>query len=96
MIRVERDAEVSPGVWAYRVPSLALCGKSREPLLDACRQIIALVGFTTEDAGIFREGRAEPDMTCPVQKGAEVTVSEPANGKIRFARYRAFAGLEDA
>jgi hypothetical protein len=33
MIRVERGGEISPGVFAYTVPSLALSGRSRQPLL---------------------------------------------------------------
>ena len=31
MIRVERGAEISPGVFAYTVPSLGLSGRSRQP-----------------------------------------------------------------
>ena len=31
MIRVERGAEISPGAFAYTVPSLGLSGRSRQP-----------------------------------------------------------------
>ena len=55
MIRVERGAEMSPGVFAYTVPSLGLSGRSRQPLLDACRQIKSLLGPTGPLAGLFRE-----------------------------------------
>jgi hypothetical protein len=92
MIRIERGKEVSPGVWAYTVRELGLCGKSRQPLLDACRQIKSLGGFTAHRAGVFREGRAEPDISCRVGIGAELTVSEPANrGRARFVPYRAYS-----
>ena len=43
MIRVERGAEVGPGVFAWHVPALGLSGRSRQPLLDACRQINSLL-----------------------------------------------------
>ena len=46
MIRVERGDEISPGVFAYNVPSLGLSGRSRQPLLDACRHIKSLLGPT--------------------------------------------------
>ena len=59
MIRVERGAETSPGVFAYTVPSLGLSGRSRQPLLDACRQIKSLLGPTGQLAGLFREGHSE-------------------------------------
>jgi hypothetical protein len=44
MIEIIRGAEVEPGIFQYSVPSLALCGKSRQLLLDACRQIKRAVG----------------------------------------------------
>lgn len=39
MIRVERQSEVSPGVFAFSFVfgSTKQAGKSRQPLLDACR-----------------------------------------------------------
>jgi hypothetical protein len=51
MIRVEIIEEVrNRGVFRYRVPSLALEGQSRQPLLDACRQIRAILGDTSQRA----------------------------------------------
>ena len=45
MIRVDIVEEAkSPGVFRYRVPGMAIEGRSRQPLIDACRQIKALVG----------------------------------------------------
>jgi hypothetical protein len=43
MIRVELGEEVEwRGVWLYGVPQFAVWGRSRQPLLDACRQIKSL------------------------------------------------------
>ena len=92
MIRIERGAEVSPGIWEYAVQSLHLGGRSRQPLLDACRQIKRMGGVTTnQQIGIYREGRDEPDMFCPLEVGAAYTVSEPAKGgSPKFVKYQTF------
>jgi hypothetical protein len=90
-IRIERGAEVGPGVWEYSIPSLGLCGKSRQPLLDSCRQIKSILGDTTHrTAGVFREGRDVPDISCPVEAGALITVSETSKERPRFVKYREF------
>lgn len=91
MIRVERGAETAPGVFAYTVPSLALSGRSRQPLLDACRQIKSFLGPTGQLAGLFREGRSDWDICCRVGAGAELTVKEESAGGIRFAKHKPFA-----
>jgi hypothetical protein len=93
MIRIQRGREVGPGIFEYAIPSLALCGRSRQPMLDACRQIKRACDpteFAGERAGVFRDGKAEPDISCPVLKGAELTVAEPSNGKIHFTKFREF------
>jgi hypothetical protein len=90
LIRGERGAEVSPGVFAWRVPVLGLSGRSRQPLLDACREIKSLLGVTGRHAALFRPGRAHWDIRCSVEWGAARTVKEPSSGAIRFAVYRAF------
>jgi hypothetical protein len=57
LIRIIRGAEVDGpngaagprrhGVWEYHAPLYALvCGYSRQPLLDACRQLKSLYGLT--------------------------------------------------
>ncbi len=97
MIRVERGAEISPGVFAYTVRSLRLSGQSRQPLLDACRQIKSLLGPTGQLAGLFREGSSDWDIRCPIDVGAELTVKEESKGGIRFARHKPFtATFRDA
>ena len=87
MIRVERGTEISPGVFAYTVPSLGRSGRSRQPLLDACRQIKSLLGTTGQLAGLFREGHSEWDIRCRVDVGAELTVKEESAGGIRVAKH---------
>jgi hypothetical protein len=94
MIRIERGAEAAPGIWKYSVPSLALCGKSRQPLLDACRQIKRVLGPTGARACLFRGTSTVPDISCLVEKGALLTVKEPDKGKtIHFANYQAWIDL---
>jgi hypothetical protein len=89
-IRVERGAEVSPGIFAWHVPVLGLSGRSHQPLLDACRQIKRILGDTGEHAALFREVRTQWDMRCSVEWGAAHTVKEPSDGTIHFAKYRPF------
>ena len=91
MIRIERGAEVAPGVWQYSVCGYPqVCGKSRQPLLDACRQLKSIGGLTDHLAGVFRSGSDVADIFCVVREGADLTVSEPSGvGKVRFVKYRA-------
>ena len=80
------------GVFAYHAdPELypLVCGFSRQPLLDACRQLKSLYGVTGTPVGLFREGRDAPDISCPVEPGAAATVKEPDNGVLKFGKYRA-------
>jgi hypothetical protein len=89
-IRVEHGVEVSPGVFAWRVPVLGLSGQSRQPLLDACREIKSLRGATGQRAALFRPGRADWDIRCSVDWGADHTVKESSSGAMRFARYQSY------
>ena len=93
MILIERGREVPkrPGVFEYRIPSLELSGRSRQPLLDACRQIKSILGDTgAEEAAIYREGRTEPDVKCPIAVGARSTVKELDRGRIGFVKWTPF------
>lgn len=89
MIRIERGAEVKPGIWQYTVPEFHLSGRSRQPLLDACRQIKRILGPTSRHAGVFRSGSDVADISAPVEIAAAMTVREDDKG-LRFARYREF------
>jgi len=91
MIEVEAIEEVQKrGVFRYSVRGLGVEGRSRQPLLDACRQIKSLLGPTAKRAGLFREGRSVPDISCSVEWGAAHTVEERNSGGIRFVKYREF------
>jgi hypothetical protein len=89
MIRVEIIGEIkNRGVFGYRIPSLGLEGQSRQPLLDACRQIKSLLGDTGQRACLFRAGKSEPDISCSVAWGAAHTVKE--NPTVHFAKFQEF------
>src|SRR5258706_12461764 len=89
-IRIERGAEVAPGVWAYSVPALALRGRSRQPLLDACRSIKRALGPTGARARLFRGASEVADISCLVETGALLTVKEPEGRTIHFTNYQAW------
>ena len=89
MIRVEIEEQKGRGIYRYRVVGMAIEGRSRQPLLAACRQIKALYGHGHHTAGAFRKGRSEPDHWCSVEWGAAHRVIEGEDG-IRFARFEPF------
>jgi hypothetical protein len=106
MIEIVRGAEVDGpkgeagprrhGMWAYHAPAYPeVCGYSRQPLLDACRQIKRVLGPTSAYAGLFREGRDTPDISCAVEAGAMLTVKEPSGGNIRFGKYEPYCATAD-
>jgi hypothetical protein len=91
VIRIERGREVQPGLYEYSIPSLALGGRSSQPLLDACRQIQSILGDPCrEQAAIYREGHDQPDMTCPVDVGAKYRVAEDVKHGPRFRKFEPF------
>jgi hypothetical protein len=77
MIRVSLGCEVKPGIWHYTVERYGVEGRSRQPLLDACRQIKRMDESTAgQQIGLYREGRDKPDLFCMVGVGAGLTVDE--------------------
>jgi hypothetical protein len=90
MYRIERGAEVSPGRWSWVVAGTDLRGVSHQPLLDACRAIKTLDGYTCgQQAAIWREGMVEWDVCCTVEGGAALTVSD-GDKRIRFMKWKPF------
>jgi len=76
-IRVELGEEVRRhGKWRWRCWQWPLEGVSRQPLLDACREIKRMGGDPQHRVGLCRAGRLEPDLTCTVGWGASKTVDE--------------------
>ncbi|MGF6427346.1 hypothetical protein [Bradyrhizobium elkanii] len=96
IIRVELLEEIERrGIFRYSVPVYGVEGRSRWPLLDACREIKRMGGDTACAAGLFRVGRSRPDLTVSsIETGALLTVAEPDRGKVRVVRFRAFAATE--
>jgi hypothetical protein len=88
MIRVEIEEIEGHGIYGYTMRGLAIEGRSRQPLLDACRQIKRMGGDTAQRAGLFRAGRQEPDISCTVAAGAALTVVETPKAGPYFARFR--------
>jgi hypothetical protein len=87
MLRIEREHEVRPGIWAWKAfsPSSgqSLSGKSRQPLSDACRELKASGELTAAIVGMFRNGTNEPSLISTVGKAAAVVVRE-TEGAPRF------------
>jgi hypothetical protein len=76
MIKVLVGKESPGAFFKYTVPEFDLSGKSRQPLLDACREIIKVGGDKNARAGLFRGDRAEADLSCRVGIGARMLVDE--------------------
>jgi len=61
-------------IWHYVVAAYDLSGKSRQPLLDACRQLKPLLHDPTVRAGLFREGRDWPPTRQQARCGNAIAV----------------------
>jgi|SRR5882724_1024290 len=98
--------KIRHGIWEYSCPVGALRpdgthspgyplvrGHSRQPLLDACRQLKSLYGVTRLRAGLFRKGVEVADISCQIETGAATTVSERDKGIVMFERYVDLAKL---
>ena len=101
MIRIELGAEVDGpeptagrrhGIFEYAAVGYpTVRGHSRQPLLDACRQIKRMGGDTRQLVGLFWPGSSTPSLTCTVEAGAALTVSERKNGNApRFRQFEEF------
>jgi hypothetical protein len=90
MIRVVREARSdSRGFyrWYASVDGEAVEGRSREPLLDACRTLKSLGVNLREKAGLFREGNPDWDLRCSVGWGAAHTVDEAHHGFHKWKKF---------
>jgi hypothetical protein len=94
VIRIDLGKEVAPGIFEFLIPSIGLSGKSRQPLLAACREIERALGTTKaagQHAGLYRAGRTHADIFCAVLVGAHLSVAEPTIGRIHFAKFQEFS-----
>ena len=61
----------------YTVPPYGVEGKSRQPLLSACRQLKSMGIDTRQQAGLFREGSDTWDVrVTSIEAGAGLTIRE--------------------
>lgn len=85
MIRVEREVKGKNGKYRYRVPEYGVeSGPSRQPLLDACRAVLAMGADPSREIGLFREASSTWDLKTTVGYGATKSVSEEDRGGLRL------------
>jgi hypothetical protein len=58
--------------------------------LQAIKRALGPTKSVGAHAGVYRSGHAEPSISCAVLAGADLTVSEPSSGNIKFAKYQEF------
>lgn len=89
MIRVERELQSEGGKWRWRVEASSgpVEGRSREPLLDACRALKRTGEAVGTEIGLFRPGRSDWDLRTTIGYGAGKTVYE-GGGRPRLRPYR--------
>jgi len=86
MLRVELSEEVMRrGKWRWTCSQYGVEGVSRQPLLDACREIQRMGGNPAQAVGMFWLGKDRPSLTCTVGTGAGLTVNEDGP---RFAKWK--------
>ena len=91
-LRVIRDERADGrGLYAYRVEGSTVEGRSREPLLDACRRLKSLGVDMRTPISMFREGREVWDLRTTVGYGADRTVGEEQK-TTTFKRVREYGG----
>lgn len=90
MIKVIRGPVNTLGECEYSVPEFQVSGKSRQPLLDACRAVKRAGGAPRRQIGLFRVGLSKPDIFTTVGFGASITVKQETTGSApRFVPYKA-------
>jgi hypothetical protein len=92
MIRVDIEREVRPGVWQWRSDSVRhgpVDGRSRQPLLDACRAYERAGEDALTSVGLFWPGESDWALRCSVGWGAGKTVVEDADG-LRMIAWKTF------
>ena len=95
MIKVIRRELARNGRWEWRAEAAGgrvVRGRSRQPLLDACRVFKRMGVGPLEECGLFREGRSDWDLRTTVGFGAGLTVREDRG--LSLERYREFSKEE--
>jgi hypothetical protein len=78
MYRVEIGLPNANGFYEWKTSAgiASLRGRSREPLLDACRAVREAGADLSAEIRLFRKGCAEWDLKCQIGWGAAHTVDE--------------------
>lgn len=89
MIRIQITGEPSPGVWSWECRSTvgSLAGKSRAPLLDACRELKRMGADPFGQVGLFHGDAADWTVRCTVKTGSDTSVSDKATNA-QFTKFR--------
>jgi hypothetical protein len=81
MIEIEREERAINGRWGWHVVGRPeYRGRSREPLLDACRALKSLGEPVDQLVGLFQPGRTDWDLRATIGYGASKTVIESDYG----------------
>jgi hypothetical protein len=96
MIRIDVLSQKTGGVYAYwaKTPDgKTVEGYSKEPLLDACRQLKSMGVEPARQVAMYWPGEKDWAIRCGVKWGAAHTIEERSvDSGLRVARYRAFLG----
>lgn len=92
MIKVIVTNKSQNGVFDYTVPSASLDGRSREPLLDACRRLKRMGEAPAREACLFYGKSKEWALRTTVGYGAGLTVREDPS--VRFVKFRAYPDVK--
>jgi len=80
MIEIEREERAEGGRWFWHARGTEIIGRSREPLLDACRALKTMGEPASRFVALFRPGRTDWDLRTTVGYGASKTVVESGPG----------------
>ena len=99
MITVIRGREIKPAVFEYQgtVSGRDFKGISRQPLLDACRQVKSILGEADTPGirvGVEREGRPGIYISCNLEWGAAHTIVESYSDGMRVLKYHKFSDID--
>ncbi len=88
MIRVERELKGKNGKYRYSIPEYGVRNAvSRQPLLDACREVKRMGADPYREIALFRLGSDTWDLKTTVGYGASKIVSEEDRGGLRLRSF---------
>lgn len=90
MIKVELLGGQKGGTYEWAVVVPPLRGRSRVPLLDACRALKRAGVATQDKCGLFWPGSSDPSLVTTVGAGSKLTVEENNTDGPRFVKFQEF------